>query len=187
VTRLQRCLSLVLFVCLATDSQSQIPTDIPNINDNLQSVEVKPANTVAFKIYASKACSFTGSCDFLMGVSVFHARLISVPKSVSDTLLLFGGAGADLEDGYMVRELVLFSNRALGNGVLAFGFRVTQSMQTNPDLPTSRNGINHHLSMINGQPNDTEHSPGNHRLTSPETGAEPQIGARLDRVLVYRY
>jgi hypothetical protein len=48
--RPQRYLSLLLFVCVAhTHSQSQIPTRIPNINDNLQSVEVKPDNTVTFK------------------------------------------------------------------------------------------------------------------------------------------
>jgi len=40
-----------LFVCVAhTHSQSQIPTRLPNINDNLQSVKVKPDNTVTFKI-----------------------------------------------------------------------------------------------------------------------------------------
>jgi hypothetical protein len=27
---------------------------------------------------------------------------MSVPESVPDTLMLFGGAGADLEDGYVV-------------------------------------------------------------------------------------
>lgn len=57
-----------LFVCVAhTHSQSQIPARVPNINDNLQSVEVKPDNTVTFKIYAPKASSVTVSGDFLMG------------------------------------------------------------------------------------------------------------------------
>src|SRR5450432_4087323 len=57
-----------LFVCVAhTHSQSQIPTRLPNINDNLQSVKVKPDNTVTFKIYAPKASSVTVSGDFLMG------------------------------------------------------------------------------------------------------------------------
>jgi enterochelin esterase family protein len=68
VKRSQRYLGLVLFVCVAhTHSQSQIPTRIPNINDNLQSVEVKPDNTVTFKIYAPKTSSVTVSGDFLMG------------------------------------------------------------------------------------------------------------------------
>ena len=41
-----------------------------------------------------------------------QAKLMSVPESVPDTLMLFGGADADLEDGHVVSESWFCSRNA---------------------------------------------------------------------------